>query len=368
MKRHNRIGTLPRSSFLLALAVSGALLSGCSSKPKASPEPTEIPLGDVTAVDTPEEQLFAEAKNYYATELYSVARESFKSLATSYALGAYAEFAEIKAADSYFEMNEFDTARGMYEEFMKSRPASRSLPYVTMRAGRSFHLSHRGIGRDPQSLERALELYDTLINRYPSSIYADSARIYRNEVLRDLERSERVVADFYARRSNQRAVSAREELIAQKWTPLIAVADTAPPRGVEVARYMPEMAVNLPAAAPIVPPVSRDGVSSSTTQTAEEGGIKVVRAICKEGPPEQIFLHLSDAPTRPVMVRELTAASGQISFNLPGVSSKGLALDCLGQGDLAVTKDGTVTLKSSAAGGNVRVLQNPARVLLVLNR
>ncbi|MFM1846869.1 MAG: outer membrane protein assembly factor BamD, partial [Pseudomonadota bacterium] len=270
---------------ILTLCASGLSLGGCSSKPKGEPEPAEIPLGDITAVDTPEEELFAEAKNYYATELYSVARESFKSLAASYALGAYAEFAEIKAADAYFEMNEFDTARTMYEEFLRNRPASSSLPYVTMRAGRSFHLSHQGIGRDPQSLERALELYDTLIARYPSSVYADSARVYRSEVLRDLESSERVVADFYARKNNQRAAAAREELIAQKLTPLMTVADTGTAQGIEVARYLPEMAVSLPPPHPIAAQTAGAKAALAPEKTEELGGFRVVRAHCKEAPP-----------------------------------------------------------------------------------
>lgn len=352
----------------IVAALSALLLGGCStSKPGIDPEPTEIPLGDVTAVDTPEEELFAEAKNYYATELYSVARESFKSLATSYALGAYAEFAEIKAADAYFEMNEFETARTMYEDFMKNRPASRSLPYVTMRAGRSFHLSHRGIGRDPQALERALEFYDTLIAKYPTSVYADAARTYRAEVVRDLERSERVVADFYAHRENERAVEAREEVIARKWTPLLQVASTE--SGMLAARYVPEMSVEIPApAAPKAAPEGRQGGGGS--EPSEGGSMKVVRVVCKTAARDQIFFHLNAeiSPTGlPEELRRVSSEAGELRFQLPGVSSRGLTIDCLGPGDLTVSTEGAVVLKSSR-GGTVRSLQNPPRLLLVLDR
>jgi outer membrane assembly lipoprotein YfiO len=374
MKNHSSPAAIAKSrsnrlSLVSAFVVLGTLLGGCSSKPATEPEPAEIPLGDVTAVDTPEEQLFAEAKNYYATELYTVARESFKSLAASYALGAYAEFAEIKAADAYFEMNEFDTARGMYEEFMKSRPASSSLPYVTLRAGRSFHLSHRGIGRDPQSLERALELYDALIARYPNSVYADAARGYRSEVIRDLESSERVVADFYARRNNQRAVAARQEAIGQKWTPLLTVAAATTPQGLEVARYMPEMAVPLPPATVITPAKGAQLANQSGHDEIDIPGVKIVRAVCKEGPPEQIFLHLSDTPPPGAAgATTIAALNGEIRLQLDGVSSKGLSLDCFSRGDLGITPNGAVSLKSSARGASVRILQNPTRVLVLLNR
>lgn len=344
------------------------LIAGCSgTKSEVEPEPAEIPLGEVTAVDTPEEELFAEAKNYYATELYSVARESFKSLAASYALGAYAEFAEIKAADAYFEMNEFETARTMYEDFMKSRPASRSLPYVTMRAGRSFHLSHQGIGRDPQALERALELYDAVIQRYPTSVYADAAKVYRGEVLRNLESSERVVADFYAHRDNQKAVKAREETIARKWSPLLQVGATE--SGVSMARYIPGMTQEIkPAPALVVPVEAKAGLRSETGP--QSSGPKVARVVCKTEPQAQIFFHLSGAlpgDRLPPELRRVVSQGGELSFQLPGVTSRGLTVDCLGTGDMTVSNEGVVALKSTRNGA-LRSLQNPPRILLVLDR
>jgi outer membrane assembly lipoprotein YfiO len=383
----SRIGRLAplRSTAIGCCLLAGFALVGCSANPKPEPEAAEIPLGDVTAVDTPEEALFFEAKRYYATELYTVARESFKSLAASYALGAYAEFAEIKAADAYFETNEFDVARTMYADLIKNRPASRALPYLMMRAGRSNQLSHRGVGRDPQALEKALEMYDQLIARYPTSVYADSARVYRTEVIRDLERSERLVADFYARRKNEPAVAARQATIEQKWTPLMNV--SLDRTGVDVARYMPEVALpNAPrptAAAPawavkpgtpsaaVPPPTgSASGVASTETESLNPGGINIVRATCQAGPPAQVYLYLNRAlPSGALETGETIPPSPEGTLRLPlrGVGSRGLEIDCFGARDMTVSPTGTVELRTPK-GATVMSLRNPNRLLLVLER
>jgi len=371
-----------RGTSIGCCVLAALALVGCSASPKPEPNPVEIPLGDVTPVDTPEEALFFEAKRYYASELYTVARESFKSLAASYALGAYAEFSEIKAADSYFETNEFDVARTMYADLLKNRPASRALPYIMMRAGRSYQLSHRGVGRDPQALEKALEMYDQLIARYPTSVYADSARAYRSEVVRDLGLSERVVADFYARRKNEPAVAARQATIDQKWTPLMNV--SLGRTGVDVVRYMPEAAPpdapRSPAEPPMIPAAAR-----STVGTAQKGvaaaeatapalppppGTNVVRATCQAGPPAQVYLYLNkELPTDAVENGGVISPSPDGTLRLPlrGVVSRGLEIDCFGTRDLTVSPSGTVEIRTPK-GATLMSLRNPHRILLVLDR
>lgn len=350
---------------------TGALLAltGCASTPPAEPEAAEIPLDTVTAVDTPEEALLAEAKRYYASELYTVARESFKSLAASYALGAYAEFAEIKAADAYFETNEFDVARTMYTDLMQNRPASRALPYLLFRAGRSFQLSHRGVGRDPAALEKALEFYDRLIATYPTSVYTDAARAHRLEVVRDLGQSERVVADFYARRQNLPAVAAREATIDQKWSPLMQVAHAA--TGVETMRYIPEAAPpsEVTTSAQANGPRETAAVSPPPVPTPLPG-VSITRAVCQSGPPAQVYLALNqELPAGSAVSGSALVASpdAPLRLELPGVTSRGLTVDCFGSRDLTVSPTGVVEL-AGVARATIMSLRNPHRLLLIVER
>ncbi len=247
-------------SSLLLTANLGGCWSSSEPQPDADGEAKEIKQKDAAeASDSPEGELVALSKRLYEARMYSVARDSLQSLKDRYPLGAYATFAEIKVADSYYFNGEYNEAAKFYEGFMKSYPGSPDLPYVELQAARSHVKSARGTGRDRQPLERGLTIFDGIVERYPGTPYSAAAQRERVPIIEQLAEYDRLIIDFYKKRENMAAVAFREKQYTERWGARLAPSSIeAPP--LAPLKDLPQFAP----APPAVPPV----VSSENSESA----------------------------------------------------------------------------------------------------
>ena len=212
---------------IVSLLLATANLAGCWSSSDPEPEPEgeakEIKQKDAAdSSEAPEGELVALSKRLYEARMYSVARDSLQSLKDRYPLGAYATFAEIKVADSYYFNGEYNEAAKFYEGFMKNYPGSPDLPYVELQAARSHVRSARGTGRDRQPLERGLTIFDGIVEHYPGTPYAIAAQRERVPIIEQLAEYDRLIINFYKKRENTAAVEAREKQFQERWTPRLS--------------------------------------------------------------------------------------------------------------------------------------------------
>ena len=89
----------------ISLVLLILIAQGCSSTAPVEPKSVEIPPVKEGAkiADTPERELFEQAQRYYEEGLFSVAKDNFDSLRTSYPLSPYAEYASVKMTDCDFQ-------------------------------------------------------------------------------------------------------------------------------------------------------------------------------------------------------------------------------------------------------------------------
>jgi len=222
------IASTAASLFLCALCL---LPSGCSSSSDPEPEPEAKELKtskDSQETDAPEAELVQTSKKLYQIGMYTVARDSFASLKDRYPLGAYANFAEVKYADSFFFNREYNEAAKAYESIIKNYPASPDLPYIKLQAARSHVASARDAGRDRQPWERGLTIYSEIIAAYPGTDYSNLAKAERAKVIEELSAYDREIIEFYRREGNQAAVDAREARFKERWGSLITEPSPAP--------------------------------------------------------------------------------------------------------------------------------------------
>jgi outer membrane assembly lipoprotein YfiO len=209
---------LAPSLAMLFLGVSQLGCSASSSDVDPEPEAKEIRADkDPLASEAPESELIKLSKQLYQVGMYTVSRDSLATLKDRYPLGAYANFAELKHADSYFFNREYNEAAKAYEAIIKNSPGSADLPYVKLQAARAHVASARDAGRDRQPWERALAIYDELVTGYPGSTYEAVARTERANVVRELTAYDREIIEFYRSQGNQAAVEAREKQFNNRW-------------------------------------------------------------------------------------------------------------------------------------------------------
>lgn len=211
------------------LAVILASLSACAST--GAPSPSDPEVKEIKAKDAvdedlgPEGDIMAEAKQLYEAGMYSLARDKFQSIKDRFPLGAYGQFSELKIADCYYFNSEYNEAAKFYEGYLKSYPGSPDSPYIELQGARAHvNSAGGGTGRDRQPLERALVLYDGVVERYPGSAYSFAAERERAPVVEQLAAYDQLIIDFYQQRGNAAAVEARQKLFNERWSRRLTMA------------------------------------------------------------------------------------------------------------------------------------------------
>jgi len=218
-----------RSTLRLGMTLVIACASACAST--GEPTPSDPEVKEIKAKDAiddnqgPEGDIIAEAKQLYEAGMYSLARDQFQSIKDRFPLGAYGQFSEVKIADCYFYNHEFNEAAKFYEGYLKSYPGSPDSPYIELQAARAHvESAGGGTGRDRQPLERALLIFDGIVEKYPGSEYSFAAERERAPLVEQLAAYDQLIIDFYKQRGNTAAVEAREKLFAERWSRRLAIA------------------------------------------------------------------------------------------------------------------------------------------------
>lgn len=375
--------TLKRSCpTIYLLLVIGLFLSGCwgsGSDPEPEPEAKELKTDkDPLSTEVPEAELVKLSKQLYQVGMYTVARDSLASLKDRYPLGAYANFAELKHADSFFFNREYNEAAKAYENIIKNYPGSADLPYVKLQAARSQIASARDAGRDRQPWERGLIIYDEIVAQYPGSAYAQIARSERANVIHELTAYDREIIEFYRAQGNQAAVDAREKQFASRWGGRLSGAtdpeavDGGPSTGtplkdLELAPLMVRQGSTASNELALVTQAPVPGTSAqSTVIPLIEGRIVVQSVRCNnEGVPfatievTRIPAALEDSGDS----LTLSPAGDLITVADLNLTARQTAWDCFGSQDLSLTPKGDLLIKTKQSL-SITTLSDPPRILI----
>lgn len=423
--RFPRVSPVVTALVVVSLQLTGCSILGGGEDTEPDSEPTSESAQDLPAKElgaeeknaprTPEGEMFREAQRLFQSKMFSLSKQGFQNLYDQYPMGAYAEFAEVKLADAHFYGNEFAEAAKRYEEYARSHPASANIPYVTLQAARSLVLSSKGGGRDRNPREKALTLFDSVIEKFPNTAYAAAADKERLKVVEELSSYDKMIMEFYQRRENTAAVEARRKHFNQRWSaaltpkvssqilldsPMLPRANSADPlqRGVAVPdevlvagsdNGVVEPPLSPPALHEVTSVVARvDGaptreepspiqdkdekqglaraVEPATAARIEPISLTVRRIVCRDqGIPLlaiEVANDLSQIPQK--LLRDpLLPDDGYVV--LKGVRMVGMKAqsDCFAESDLQITEDMELRLESDSPM-SVTTLSNPSRLLL----
>lgn len=147
--------------FLLGIALG--LFSGCES-PK-------LPVDGKSA-----EVVYLEAEDLLKKESFEDAAQKFKDIETYFPYSKKASTSQVMAAYSHFKTGSYVDAVRELDVFLRYHPAHELVPYAMYLRAVSKYMIVSTIGRDATQAKDARKAFLELLNRFPSSKYAQDSK------------------------------------------------------------------------------------------------------------------------------------------------------------------------------------------------
>jgi len=149
----------------------------------------------------------------FKDENYKAAIEYFEKLRDWYPFSKYAILAELKIADSYYELKDYEEAISAYEEFVNLHPRNDATSYVIYQIGLCYFEQIDTVDRDQTTAQKALYVFKKLIKQFPEDVYANRAGVKLKKCLKSLAGHELYVGLFYYKSKRYKAALSRFETV-----------------------------------------------------------------------------------------------------------------------------------------------------------
>jgi len=156
-------------------------------------------------------QLVAEGRKEFADEDYRQAIEAYAKLKDWYPFSRFAKEAELKVADAYYHLKNYEQAIAAYDQYERLHPNAPEIAHAIYRTGRCYFDRMKGVDRDQTYTEKALQVFRQLERRFPSSSYAEKAQDHIRQCLKTLAGHELYVGEFYFKQARYKAALERFE-------------------------------------------------------------------------------------------------------------------------------------------------------------
>jgi outer membrane protein assembly factor BamD len=180
-------------SIVAVAGVAAALAAGCSAKRPVAPA----------------DKLWAEANQAYSDEAWEYAVDRYKALLEQHPFDENAEEAELRIAQAYYASERYPEALAAFGDFERMHPTSPNLALVGYHMGLAYLGQASTSDRDQQQITNALTYFRNVIDRFPTSPYAERSRLRVRECREALASHEHDVATYYLRHQNLRGAEAR---------------------------------------------------------------------------------------------------------------------------------------------------------------
>ncbi|MCK5098821.1 MAG: outer membrane protein assembly factor BamD, partial [Desulfobacteraceae bacterium] len=151
------------------------------------------------------EQLIEEGAVAFDNKDYKDALKAYTQLKDWYPFSRYAILAELRIADSHYELEEYDEAIFAYTDFEELHPKNDAIARVIYRRGLCWHERMDTIDRDNRPAGKAIVQFNRLKERFPDSAYVSKVDKMIVECTNNIAGHELYVAEFYYKSKNYKA-------------------------------------------------------------------------------------------------------------------------------------------------------------------
>ena len=172
------------------------VLPSCSSDKEAV---------DANKTEKPAEELYANAEKEMKSKNYGEATRLFDEVERQHPYSQYATKAQLMAAYSSYEGDEYDDAILALDRFIELHPGASDIDYAYYLKALAYYEQISDVARDQGLMQDALESFDTLIQRFPDSKYARDAKLKMDLTNDHLAGKEMEIGRYYLNRKETNA-------------------------------------------------------------------------------------------------------------------------------------------------------------------
>ena len=131
---------------------------------------------------------------------YTVAAQLFDEVERQHPYSVWARRAQLMSAFSYYAANDHTKSIEAARRFLSIHPGNRDAPYALYLVALNYYEQISDVTRDQAVTQQALDSLGELVRRYPTTPYAEDARLKIDLVRDHLAGKEMEVGRFYQRR------------------------------------------------------------------------------------------------------------------------------------------------------------------------
>lgn len=204
---------LKQFAFLFPFLSLFILVGACSDTPKDEYKERTV------------EELYYEAYGYLRKDNYEKAASTFEEVERQHPYSSWAPRAEIYAAYAFYLDQKYDKAVDILEVFIQTHPGHESVAYAYYLLGLCYYEQISTVDRDQKMTELALQTFDELIRRFPSSPYAKDARLKMDLAIDHLAGRDMDIGRFYLETHQPIAAINRFKRVVDKFQTTIHVSE-----------------------------------------------------------------------------------------------------------------------------------------------
>lgn len=184
-----------------------AILPACSSdKDKDKPQ-----------VETPAEELYANAEKEMNAKNYDEATRLFEEVERQHPYSQFATKAQLMAAYSAYEGDNYDDAILALDRFIELHPGSSEIDYAYYLKALAYYEQISDVRRDQGLTQEAMDAFDTLVQRFPDSKYARDAKLKMDLTMDHLAGKEMEIGRYYLNRGEVNAAINRFRTVVKDY-------------------------------------------------------------------------------------------------------------------------------------------------------
>ena len=205
----SKTGQVKAKRYIMGIfAALSLMMAGCSNSDNADIE---------GKADTPVDQLYNVALNTVLAGDVDLAAPKFEEVERQHPYSIWAVRAQIMAAWSFYQSNQYARAEASLDRFIELYPADPLTEYAYYLKALTYYEQIVDVERDADMTYKALNAFEDVLRRYPDGPYARDSQLKADLARSHLAGKEMAVARFYLNKGHYAAAIKRFAVVVRDY-------------------------------------------------------------------------------------------------------------------------------------------------------